>query len=64
MKSQSLVGERTVYQKVLKEGGILKMSITEEILTGVKISWRFPKTGKKKGSDCREKSKKLKEKEL
>ena len=40
------------------------MSITEEILTGVKISWRFPKTGKKKGSDRREKSKKLKEKEL
>ena len=40
------------------------MSITEEILTGAKKSWRFPKTGKKKGSDRREKSKKLKEKRI
>ena len=30
----------------------------------MKISWRFPKTGKKKGSDRREKSKKLKEKRI
>ena len=39
----SLVAQRTIHKRISKEGGILKMDTTKEILSDMKQSWTFAK---------------------
>lgn len=51
LKERSFVALRILYERLSKEGVILKVNIRKKTLTDVKLSWRFAKAAEAKNKN-------------
>ena len=63
LQELSFVALRILYERVSKEGVILKVDIRKKTLSGVKLSWRFAKAAEVKNKNLKLFGKKVRKKE-